>query len=315
MRSGAAAGHRGYFHEAVYYGSTEELLATVVPFLRGGLAAGEPTIVALGEVNAAHVRAAMPAADLTYLASGVMYARPASAIRSYRELLAGHAAAGAAQVRIIGELSSDTFGPTWDSWARYEAAINGAYDDWPLWSMCAYDTRTTPTAVLADVARTHPRAATPDGRHEPSPGYVEPTVFLGDLRAAEPDPVQRALPTVELAAPSPAVARAAVQAAAGRLNRDQVDGLLVGVNEAVTNAIRHGAPPHLMRVWAGADRVVVEVTDRGAGPTDPFAGLLPAGDGAAGGLGLWLAYQMCAHVTARRSAEGYTLRLTAGATG
>jgi anti-sigma regulatory factor (Ser/Thr protein kinase) len=316
MRTGAAAGHRGYFHEAVCYGSTQELLATVVPFLRGGVDAGEPTIVALGEANAAHVRAALPAAGLTFLSGGEIYARPAGAIRSYRELLAELTAAGAGQIRIIGELAPETFGPTWDSWARYESAINSAYDDWPLWSMCAYDTRTTPTHVLADVARTHPRAATADGRHEPSPTYVEPTTFLGELRPAAPDPVQRAVPAVELSAPSPAAARAAVrEAGAGCLGPDQFDGLLVGVDEAVANAIRHGAAPHGMRLWAGTDRIVVEVSDRGRGPASPFAGLLPAGNGAAGGLGLWLTHQMCAHVTAWRSAEGYTVRLTAGATG
>ena len=48
MRSGAAAGHRGYFHEAAFYSSTEEFLAVVVPFLREGVAAGEPIVVTCG---------------------------------------------------------------------------------------------------------------------------------------------------------------------------------------------------------------------------------------------------------------------------
>jgi len=61
MRTGAAAGHEGYFHEAVYYSSDEELLAVLVPFLTGGPAAGEPTVVSLGERNAALVRGALPA--------------------------------------------------------------------------------------------------------------------------------------------------------------------------------------------------------------------------------------------------------------
>jgi hypothetical protein len=61
LRTGAAAGHRGYFHEAVCYDSADHLLAVVVPFLLGGVAAGEPTVVSLGERNAALVRAALPA--------------------------------------------------------------------------------------------------------------------------------------------------------------------------------------------------------------------------------------------------------------
>jgi hypothetical protein len=35
VRTGAAAGHRGYFHETAFYSSDEEFLAIVVPFLEG----------------------------------------------------------------------------------------------------------------------------------------------------------------------------------------------------------------------------------------------------------------------------------------
>jgi len=45
MRTGAAAGHTGYYHEAVCYGSDDDLLAVTLPFLLGGVAAGEPTVV------------------------------------------------------------------------------------------------------------------------------------------------------------------------------------------------------------------------------------------------------------------------------
>ena len=130
MRTGAAAGHVGYFHEAVCYDSDEHLLGVVVPFLLDGVAAGEPTVVSLGERNAALVRAALPAGGpVIYLAGGDLYARPASAIRSYRRLLADHVSAGAGQIRIVGELAPGSFGSTWDWWARYESAINHAYDE------------------------------------------------------------------------------------------------------------------------------------------------------------------------------------------
>ena len=38
----------------------------------------------------------------------------------------------------------------------------------------------------------------------------------------------------------------------------------------------------------------------------------PAGNGAAGGLGLWISHQSCNHVALHRDAEGFTIRLTAG---
>jgi anti-sigma regulatory factor (Ser/Thr protein kinase) len=314
MRTGAAEGHRGYFHEAVYYSSDEELLEVLVPFLTGGPAAGEPTLVALGERNADLVRSALPAGTaVEYTTGGDVYARPAGAIRAYRRLLAGHVAAGARQIRIIGELPSFAFGPTWDSWARYESAINHAYDDFPLWSMCAYDRRTTPDAMLADVARTHPREARRDGTHSPIEAYAEPEVFLSELRPVPPDPLQLTPPSADLADPSPAGAREAVRAAAhGQVEPGAVEDLVVAVSEAVTNAMLHGRPPVRVRVWSGPDRIVSSVSDEGQGPKFPYAGLLPIGHDQPGGRGLWIAHQSCNHVVMARDEDGFTLHLTAG---
>jgi anti-sigma regulatory factor (Ser/Thr protein kinase) len=314
MRTGAAAGHHGYFHEAVCYDSDEHLLAVVLPFLVGGVAAGEPTVVALGARNAALVRAALPAqSGVSFLTGGEVYARPAGAIRSYREMLASYVADGAQQIRIIGELPVATLGTTWDWWARYESTINHAYDDFPLWSMCAYDTRITPAPVLQDVARTHPRVATPDGRHLPSAPYTEPTAYLSEDRPVVLDPIQRTPPVIELTDPSPAQARRAVyDADRGHLPARDVEDLVVSVSETVSNALRHGRPPVRVHLWAADDRIVVSVSDGGEGPKNPFAGLLPASNGSAGGLGLWITYQSCNHVAMYRSPDTFALRLTAG---
>ncbi|MEV4639731.1 sensor histidine kinase [Actinoplanes sp. NPDC049548] len=314
MRTGAAAGHPGYFHAAVEYDSDDDLLEVTVPFLLDGVANGEPSIVAFGERTAGLVRAALPAGSgVEFLAGGDMYARPSAAIRAYRKLLERHVAAGAGQIRIIGEMPVSAFGNTWDWWARYESAINHAYDDFPLWSMCAYDSRITPGEVLADVARTHPRYAVGGGRHVDSPGYVEPRLYLSENRPPVPDPLQDGPPTVSLTGPTPAEARRAVHAAdRGRLPAAHVDDLVVAVSETVTNASRYGRPPVHLRVWAGDDRIVVTVTDAGPGPKNPFAGLLPTTEAATGGRGLWITHQACDHVAAWTGVEGWTIRLVAG---
>lgn len=317
MRTGAAASHQGYFHESLCYDSEEHLLAVVVPFLQGGVDAGEPSIVGLGERRAALVRAALPAGSpVIYLAGDDTYARPAAAIRSYRRLLAEHVTAGAGQIRIVGELPVSSFDPAvWDSWARYESAINHAYDDFPLWSMCAYDVRTTPRGMLDDVLRTHPRTALPGDRHVPSPGYVEPRAFLADLRPVPPDPLQHASPRLDLSDPTAAEARQAIRHAAPHaLPDDDLDDLVVAVSETVTNAHRYGRPPARLRVWTGPARMVVTVSDNGDGPKDPFAGLLPLSPSSAatGGLGLWIAHQSCGHVALTRDETGFTVRLTTG---
>ncbi|WP_431877757.1 anti-sigma factor RsbA family regulatory protein [Amycolatopsis sacchari] len=315
MRTGAAAGYEGYYHEAVYYSSDEELLAVVVPFLLGGVEAGEPTVVSLGARNAGLLREALGDVDgIVYQSGGAVYARPAAAIRSYQQLLRDYVAQGAGQIRIIGEIPPEGLGAAWDWWARYEAAINVAYDDYPLWSMCAYDTRSTPAPVLADVARTHPRSAEPGGVHRPSPAYAGAEAFLREARLVEADPLEAGAPVVDLRDPMPAEARRALLAANRTdLSVDDLEDFLVAVSEVVTNSLEHGLPPVRLRCWSTRERCVVTVADGGHGPEDPFAGLLPAAKAPHGGLGLWLAHQLCDHVTFGRGRDGeFVVRLTAG---
>jgi anti-sigma regulatory factor (Ser/Thr protein kinase) len=304
---------RGYDHAAVHYTSDAELLAVAVPFLEGGLTAGEPTLVSLEPERAELVREALPSsAPVDFLPTGDLYARPAAAIRSYRELMAGLVAGGAAGIRILGEIPQAAIDTSWDWWARYEAAVNHAYDQFPLRSICAYDTRTTPRHVLDDVARTHPFVATPDGGHHPNHGYVDPLSFLTVPRPMTPLPIELTAPVAELADPRPAVARRAVVAAApAGLAEDELDDLVLAVSEIADNALRHGRPPVRMRIWADAGHMVVTVHDAGEGPDDPFAGLLPA-DRRIGGRGLWIAHQVCAQVTLHHDDTGFTVRLAAG---
>ncbi|MGW3992482.1 anti-sigma factor RsbA family regulatory protein [Amycolatopsis sp. NPDC004772] len=304
---------QGYDHAAVHYSGDEDLLAVAVPFLEGGLAGGEPTLVSLEPERAELVRAALPSsARVEYLSTSDLYARPAAAIKSYRELLAGFVAGGAAGIRIFGEIPQAAIDTSWDWWARYEAAVNHAYGEFPLRSMCAYDTRTTPRHVLDDVARTHPFVATAGGGHRTNTGYVDPLAFLADPRPMAPLPIEGTAPLAELADPRPSDARRAVLATAPvDLPADEVDDLVLAVSEIVDNALRHGRPPVRVRIWAGAGQMVVSVHDTGPGPADPFAGLLPA-DRSIGGRGLWIAHQVCSEVTLHRDETGFTARLTAG---
>ncbi len=314
MRTGAAAGHRGYYHQALCYDSDEGMVGSAVPFLTGGVEAGEPSVVALDDRKAALVRNALPAGSpVVFLADGATYSRPATAIRSYRKLLADHVAEGAGQIRIFGEVPA--LGEReWDAWARYESAINHAFDDFPLWSMCTYDMRTASEQVLSDVLRTHPRAVLPGPRQVTSETFVEPPAFLALRRAVVADPLQAATPRVELINPTPAEARRAVRATApAALSLEVVDDLEVAVSETVTNAHRYGLLPAGLRLWTDDARVVVEVTDRGTGPKNPFAGLLPVGGPmSAGGFGLWITHQSCDQVTLHCDDDRFSVRLIVG---
>jgi anti-sigma regulatory factor (Ser/Thr protein kinase) len=315
MRSGAANGHTGYFHGAAFYDSDEAFLQVTVPFLQDGLQANEPVVAAFGPRHLGLLRAVFGAdSGVRFLDGDAQYRNPAQTIRRYRELLGEYVKDGAVQIRAAGNVPHPGVGAPWEWWARYEAAINHAYDDFPLWSMCLYDTRTAPPTVVEQVRRAHPVLSTSAG-HLPNAEYDARSAFLRGGPAEWRDP---AGPAVELVDPEPAQARAAVRhaaAASPMLTRTDLENRILAVSEVVTNAILYSRPPVHLRIWAGPDRVVVAVTDPGDGPDDPFIGLMPINrpdPGGLGGLGLWLAHHGCAQVSLGRGADGFTVRLVAG---
>jgi anti-sigma regulatory factor (Ser/Thr protein kinase) len=265
-------------------------------------------------------------------------------IRSNRDLFTAHLTDGASQIRVASEVPHPGVGAPWEGWARYEAAVNRAYAEFPLWGLCAYDTRITPDPVLDDVARTHPHLATADGRWV-NPRYQDPAEFLTRRPPSQADPVETgSSPVIDLIDSTPAAARDAVHTASTirpdtvvrpdpaapstihveapqpvtpqretpQLDPTDIEHLVFAVSEAVTNAVTHGRPPVRFRMWTAPDRIVARVTDRGAGPADPFVGLLPVTDTCSAGLGLWLTHQLCSHVTLDTTDDGFTIRLVVG---
>lgn len=313
MRTGAAAQHLGYFHETAFYGSDDEFLSLAAPFLDEGREAGEPTLVNCADHNTSLLRDALGDDGIEFLPVEHEYARPATSIQAYRKLFAELTAAGADQIRIVGDVPHPGVGADWHGWCRYEAAVNHAFREFPLWGLCPYDTRTTPEPVLADVARTHPHLATADGGHHHNHDFVDPASFLKERPSPPADPLELTAPLVELIDPWPHDARKAIDAIESELATTVVDDLVTAVSEVVTNARTYGIAPVRLRAWATTDRVVVTVRDEGFGITDPFAGLLPAHrDLGRGGLGLWIVHQLCSAVSFVRSSDGFTVRLTAG---
>ncbi|MFC6090413.1 anti-sigma factor RsbA family regulatory protein [Saccharothrix lopnurensis] len=308
MRTGAARGHEGYYHETAFYGGDADFQDLVVPFLDEGVSAGEPVLVACGAVNERLVRdrVADPS-GVRFLPGADQYARPTETVLEYRKLFAEYA--GVAQIRVVGDVPHPGTGAPWDWWSRYEAAVNDLFAEFPLWGLCPYDLRTTSADVLADVLRAHPRVAGAGG-HLVNPDYRETWTWP----RACPDPLETGHPLVDLLDPSPAEARHAVSAAcvATRLTRDELDDIVYAASEAVTNALTHGKPPARLRVWADGARVVVAVSDRGEGPTSPAAGLVPTERTTTAGLGLWLTHRTCREVSLGRDENGFTIRLAVG---
>jgi len=312
MRTGAAHGHVGHFHEAGFYGSDAEFRALIVPFAEEGIAAGEPVVLAYDARKSGLLRAWLTAASaVDFIGDETAYAAPARAIATYRRLFESHVARGAGQIRVAGELPQLSNGGSFEGWDRYESAVNTIWDDFPVWGRCLYNTTTASAAVVDVVRRTHPYLVSPTGQRRASDGYQDPVAFEG--LPYVPDPLESSRPLTELVNRPAAEARHALaQIARGRIPDPTLEDLLIGVTEAVANAQHHGRPPATVRIWASPDSIVVTVHDTGTGPADRLAGLVPAAGSTSDrglGLGLWVIHQLDADVTLRHTGDGFTVRL------
>jgi anti-sigma regulatory factor (Ser/Thr protein kinase) len=313
MRTGAARGHAGHFHEAGFYGSDAEFRALIVPFVEEGIAAGEPVIIGYDGPKNALVRSWLTdPSPVTFLADNSVYATPARAIVAYRRLFELHAAQGAGQIRVTGVPPHPGNGGSFEGWDRYEAAVNTVWDDLPVWGLCLYDTATAPAAVLDAAERTHPHIVAPSGAHRANARFQDASDF--EALPIAPDPLEETRPTVELTDTSPAEARQALaQIGEGHVVGTILEDLLIGITEAVSNALLHGRGSVTVRIWAAPDRIVINVHDEGRGPADPLAGLVHASSAIPdAGLGLWLIHQLDIDVALNHADDGFTVRLRSG---
>lgn len=289
-------------HDAALYGTDEEYLGVVVPFLREGLEAGVPTLLCTGEERARLLSHVLGDPDgLTVLAAPETR-HPYRAAQDDHDTYDGYLAA-AEVVHVVSDVRVD--GTTWADWARYEAVRNHLHRERPVRLLCPFDVRGASGGVLDDVVRTHPWMLDGDGVRSASTGYADPAEFLAERARTERDPLESGAPALDLTDPTPAQGRAALTAIGAPEN------LVYAASEVLTNALQHGLPPATLHAWAAPDRVVVAVHDTGPGPADPFVGLLPSGRrDLQAGMGLWMAYRMCDRITVDRAPGGCTVRLT-----
>jgi anti-sigma regulatory factor (Ser/Thr protein kinase) len=131
-------------------------------------------------------------------------------------------------------------------------------------------------------------------------------------------PIEQRSPDLEIVDPQPVEARRAVAALARRTTLSDLgrDSLLGAVSEVVTNARDHGRGQICLEAWAGADGLVVAVTDGGTGPDHPDAGGRPLDrNPGQGGIGLWLARQLCDELVFGIVPSGFRVRMRAGSVG
>ena len=311
-------------HRALIGASVGDLVDGTVAFVCAGLDAGQPVVVACTDPTTELLQKALADRPQVVWAdwADVYGNGPAAAITAVRRLGERHRTAPQTVVSVVLEPFGSPDPDTWREWQRYDAVLDHQLEEAeqlgaePLQVLCLVDTGRVP-APLVDAARaTHPLLQV-DGRAAPNPDHVDAAEYLASLPVpVEPledtQPLVRADAVRDLRGLRRDLAARAADASLPPGSEPALEDFLLAVDEMTTNALRHGRPPVDLRLWAGEKRLVCTVTDRGAGLQDPFIGYGPAhgDDLSLGGMGLWLARQLCDHVDITVTDDGVRVRLT-----
>lgn len=290
-------------HDALFYDSDASFLSALSPFVCDGVDAGEGVMVVTSRprIEALRDDLGAKAADIAFVPAADWYVHPVTTIAAWAEALRTLRDRGHAVTRVVGEVQFGDGEESQRSWVRYESALNAVFADSDTWIVCPYDTRALGTDLIEAASRTHP-AVWHGGDRRPSAEYVDPGRLLRDVPEPWPAP------------PGPPVLRAEftdglvglrhdVRAAVGdALPPDRLEDALVVLTELVTNALRHGAPPALVTVWARPGEMIAEVADRDLAGLDPLAGYHPPPPESANGMGLWVARHLSNRLAVRTGA-------------
>jgi hypothetical protein len=255
-------------HEALLYGSDEALLAVAVPFLRDGIAKADPTLLVLDGRDQRLVLDALGEDHGVTIAQPDEKARPLDVLRERWAVY--ERTAPDRQIRVVGRMS-DRPSP---AWARYEAWIDQLYVRLPVWTVCAYDTRSTPPEVLADVEATHRHVR--DDAHlqgRLNERYLTPERALARLGQAELGRLRAMPAVVSMRDASPEMVRKMVHQLAddAHLEWDDVNALALSARAVIAHVQHLGG--HTAEVWIDQQLTVLLSVDE-PGDLDPFAGLL-----------------------------------------
>jgi anti-sigma regulatory factor (Ser/Thr protein kinase) len=298
-----------FVHPALLYRNDEEYLAGTVPFVREGLAAGEPVAVAVPGPNLQLIRDALGAeSDQVLLRDMTVAGRnPGRIIPTV--LLAFANAHPGRRVRLIGE-------PIWagrstveyPACAQHEALINAAFAGRPATILCPYNTESLDPAWIEDAYKTHPVMLDTAHRFD-SAHYDDPVAVAAGFNQPLPDPPADAA-TLTVSLHTLAAVRRLVteHATHAGLTPERVAHLTLAVTELAENAIEHGGGAGELAVWFEDDHLVCQLTDSGH-LSDPLAGRIPVPVDAFGGRGLLLVNQLCDLVRVHTTPTGTSTRV------
>ncbi len=297
-----------FAHCAFFYRGQDEYAREVCAFVREGLAAAEPVLVAVPGRRLDLVRAALGlAAEAVWFADMATLGRnPARIIPAIRRFADSRRPR---RTRFVGE-------PVWAGRpaaeiaeaTRHEALVNTALAAVPAAILCPYDASGLDPAVLEDARRTHPRVVEGGARRQ-SDDYSGTVVAQAIGGQPLPSPPPQAQVTAfgeeDLPALREQVERRAIQEG---LSGGRAQDLMIAVSEIAANTVVHATGAGVLRIWRDGTALVCQIRDEGR-ITDPLAGRHPDSPHADSGHGLRIAHELCDLVELRSGPWGTVVRL------
>jgi anti-sigma regulatory factor (Ser/Thr protein kinase) len=299
----------GFRHEVCVYDGDAVFAASVAPYVRTGVRAGEAMLVVVAPPKIDRLRAALgpDAAEVRFVDVHTVGRNPGTIIPLWRDFVDEHVLTGR-PVRGVGE-------PVWPGRNRaalaechhHEALLNLAFrDDLDFGLLCPYDARSLAPDVLDGAFARHPY---PEDRPENLSCYDEDVILDAVLAEPLPAPAGDARSLgfgIDDLREVRALVRA--EALARGLGADRCDDLVLAVTELAANSINHGRGRGMLRVWHEDGHLVCEVIDAGR-IRDPLVGRRRPAASPPNARGLWLVHHLCDLVQLRSSAAGTVVRL------
>jgi anti-sigma regulatory factor (Ser/Thr protein kinase) len=297
-----------FAHDALFYQGRHEYAREVCSFVRRGVSAGEPVLVAVPRTRLDLVRGALGEAGqaVSFADMAVLGRNPARIIPAIRRFTDSHRPH---RTRLINE-------PVWAGRSpaetaestRHEALMNAALAAVSASMLCPYDASGLDPAVLANARRTHPRIVA-DGARRASADYSGTAVAQAIGGQPLPSPPAGAWSTAfgeqDLPALREQVRRRAVTEGISPI---RAQDLVTAAHEAAANTVVHAPGAGILRIWRDDMSLVCEIGDDGR-ITDPLAGRHPDSPCDDSGHGLRIAHELCDLVELRSGPWGTTVRL------
>lgn len=304
--------HATFRHEASLCFGAGRFLASVVPFVADGLAAGQPVLATLAQPRRDLLRSELGrAADRVRFVDMETDGRnPARMAARWADFAAAAERAGRPARGVSEPLGPGRRPAEIVECQLHEAMLNvTTAPTTPLWLRCVYDVAVLHASLIGEAARSHP-ALVHDGDFHASIRYAgrHHARVLAERDLAEPVQPVRQVPIGPwgLAAVRDEVRRRATAAGVGE---DAAADLTLAVHELALSTLAADGARGQLRLWLEPDALVCEIHHPHE-VADPSSGNGVATPPGRAGLGVWLADRLCDLVQVRSAPWGTRVRVT-----